>query len=256
MMTFEPLDPTILKPAVVPEDEMTPIAQKLVELKRKTYMDVVGDKLFGFYMLVACNVVMSIFSCDVQRFLEEMYVVHLIAIMTLYFSVVLIDNNNNNNTPDEPKTNPVRIIVWTMMLYFLFLLSTHCHFRFFFASILVIFTTFVMQNIRGYLEQLQRLKPDVVNAVPGADPAISFVISAIAGLQLTSEFVVAALVIFGFLVYLGEQTVKYSDWTWVSFWFDSPCRKSRTGARGVALLAQYGYLGLAFHGLKRLIGLA
>jgi hypothetical protein len=220
-----------------------PLPPVLEETKSK--LDAITNKIFVFYMLVACNFLAVVFSCDVQRFISQnMYVIHVVAIMTLYFSVILVDSSIDNKV-----SNPVKAIGYTIALYFVFLLSTHCHFKMFFLAILVMFSVFVAQTVKNYIDDVNKTKNHRVLEVTA---------NIISYAQVAFQFLIAGLIVFGFLVYTGEQSIKFNHlgkWNWMTFWFDTPCNLKRTGKRGQILLETHGFSGLAFNGLKKVLNM-
>lgn len=230
-------------------NRVTVAQQMQLQKEDSSRLDVITNKLFIFYLLISANFLASVFSCDVQRLLSQnMYALHIIAIMTLYFSVVLIDTTENK------ASNPGKTVMWTALLYFVFLLSTHCHFKLFALAVLTMFAIFVVQNGKIYLDSLVKdASTPLVHTVPGLARGVEITILLISYLQLVSEFAIIGLIVYGFLVYTGEQSLKYNNWDWIKFWFNTPCIIGKTGAKGVELLRIHQYSGLAMEGVKRIV---
>lgn len=234
------------------EGEGQGIAATIDEIKSKTQIDIVTNKLFVFYMIIAANFLAVVFSCDVQRMLtKNIYAIHLVAIMTMYFSVVLVDSTENK------KTNPMMNVIWTSSLYLVFLLSTHCHFKWFFSAIIVMFTVFFFQSIKTFVQDILEDDTHKAHKIPGASRVLYLVMKTIEYAQLSVQFVIASLIVIGFMVYTGEQSVKFGDgWNWKQYWFETPCNIKRTGELGYKLVDKYKHSGLALAGLKRVFGMS
>lgn len=215
------------------------ILSKLKTANKEFNVGSIGHRLFIFYLLIASGVVFQMFNCELRRFLEtNTFMIHSVAIMFLYFFVVLADSVENK----QNETNPFLILGWTAGLYLVFLISTHCQFQMFAAALLLLFALFVLQNIKTYTMQKQ-----------SESNFHSNITQAIENTQVVLQVAAATSIVFGFLVFTGEQAFKYDDknWSWIKFWLETPCKG--TGSFGRMLLKKYKMSGLAIKGIARFL---
>jgi len=206
--------------------------------------------LFIFYVIVAANCITTMLSCDLQRILNDnMWVKNAIAFMTIYFSVILV------NTTDENEKQPMKLLMSTLLLYALFLVTTHCNFRFFVAAVVCMFIIYISQDFRKWLEQLSAgVTAESSRAKHEGKKLIDLIIKIINYIQIYAQVIIVGIFFVGFIVNLGEQSLKNrGSWNWTKYFLDIPCRDTNTGAVGRQLYNEYHNRGLFIAGLKRLV---
>jgi hypothetical protein len=145
--------------------------------------------IFALYLMIGVNFLIHVFSCHIQKVLQNnMYVKHLVAIFTLFFFVILI---KNEKTDDEYLY--FKNMLSTLCLYFIFICSLRMKMKFF-----IIFMTILCINffIRGYIDSL--------NPILFKDK--------IAKLEQSSRYLIISsviVIIIGIIFYYLETKKKY-----------------------------------------------
>jgi len=205
--------------------------------------------LFIFYVIVAANCITTMLSCDLQRILNDnMWVKNAIAFMTIYFSVILV------NTTDDNEKQPMKLLMSTLLLYALFLVTTHCNFRYFVAAVVCMFVIYISHDFKKSLEQLSaRVTDDSSGAKQKGKQLIDLVVKIINYVQIYAQVIIVGIFCVGFVVNLGEQSLKNKgSWNWTKYFLDIPCRETNTGAMGKELYKKYHNSGLFIAGLRRM----
>jgi len=148
--------------------------------------------LLFFYLIIAGNYIGNTFSCRIQHMLTyNTYVRHFIAIITLYFFVLIVDSKFN-------KYSPFVMILVSIFVYIYFLIAVKSQKKYFLSSILILITVSFLQNNKEYLIT----KKDKTNFD-------LMYIKYIDKIQFILITIMVIITIIGFIVYLGEKETEY-----------------------------------------------
>jgi len=148
--------------------------------------------LLFFYLLIAANFIGNTFSCRIQYLLNyNIYIRHFLAIITLYFVVLIVDVNFN-------KYSPFEMIFICIVAYIYFLISVKSHINYFVITIILLIIIAFLQHNKEY-----KLKKDTKNK--NNYKSIKF----INNIQLILIIILVIITIFGFIVYLGMKREEY-----------------------------------------------
>lgn len=213
--------------------------ESIDKLKKKLRLDTITDKLIIFYVLIVANFLNIVFSCELQHLLKtNAYALHIAAFVVLYTSVVIVDYIG------EEKSNPLKILGWAFLLYIIFLISTHTNFKFFLAALAVVFLMFVVNNIQGWVEQTKHKNADTNN-----NKVVELTSKTLNNIKVLGEIVFMSLILYGFLVNIGEQSMKHKgNWSWIAFLFNISCNKFKN----LPVTSKHDYFDLAQKGLLRI----
>jgi hypothetical protein len=151
-----------------------------------------GKILLFFYLIIAGNYIGNTFSCRIQYMLNHnIFVRHFIAILTLYFFVLIVDNKLN-------KYSPFKMIFICIIVYLYFLVAVKNKKKYFIISIIILIILTFLQNNKEYLkEKKKKNKYDEIY------------LKYINHIQFCLIIVMSLITIFGFIVYLGEKEIEY-----------------------------------------------
>jgi hypothetical protein len=174
------------------------------------FLDSFADNLMVFYLLIGANYIAALFSCQLQAALKHnMAFKHFLGFMTLYFSVVLLIKK------DDVPVNPARKLVDALLLYGLFVLSTRMPFGFSAIVIMLLFVIYYLNGTKDYYAEIKDDKQRNENTV-----------AIIERVQKTLKYLAFALILTGFVIYLGQKSREYKkEWDWMVFMFGKPSCK-------------------------------
>jgi hypothetical protein len=96
--------------------------------------------IFILYLIISGNFMASLFGCRTQELLaNNMFMKHILGFMTMFFFIVLVDSNSawSNN----PKTQ----LLFTLIFYAVFLITTRMDYKWWIAFILLLSTIYILQ---------------------------------------------------------------------------------------------------------------
>ena len=143
-----------------------------------------GIIIIGFYFLLTTRYVGSTLSCQTQNFMmNNLYIKHIIGIITLYSSVALI----------EEKFTPTKNFLFSILCYFVFIITTKCDTNYFILIILFLFLGQILEEWKKYYTNEKR-----------EDKA-----KQLTKIQIGIYTISGILLIVGFLIYLGKKKCEY-----------------------------------------------
>jgi hypothetical protein len=160
--------------------------------------------LFILYLTVSGNFIAELFGCKIQQsFTENMYMKHLLGIMTLYFFVIFAGGATTLSFSEQLKS--------VVILYTWFILTTKTKVNFTIVILLAFMGIYITQSQIKYYEE--------INDNNEHDERIKML-----NMIYNALFVIAVLAtLFGFTIYLGEKRYEYEhDWDWVKFVLGKP----------------------------------
>lgn len=144
----------------------------------------IGIVIIGFYFLVSTRYVGNTLSCQTQAFMmDNLYMKHIIGLITLYTSVALI----------QKETTPTKNFLFSVICYILFIMTTRCSTNYFISIILLLFLGQILEEWEKYYETEKQV-----------DKA-----KKIDKIQIGIYLVCGILLIIGFLIYLGQKKYEY-----------------------------------------------
>lgn len=117
---------------------------------------------FLFLIALSYRVFDHLFGCNIESFIKNIYIRHLITILFLYLVVDM--NIDDSITP----INPVLSFVFTLFLYFLAILLLHSNQLFIFFILILVFLILLLNKIKAYLnivimdQEIKQEKYDVI----------------------------------------------------------------------------------------------
>ena len=162
--------------------------------------------VFAFYLIVFCNFVKETVGCRLLDVLDNnMYAKHFLAILLLFFLVILADPNN------DMENNIFYYMGITILIYILYLITTHVSFPIMILILLLLTVSYILDKIA------QKKKTENKEEEYKKYRLIQFIIFII--IFITS--------IIGFILYFIEKYREYgSKFTILQFIIGTPvCRK-------------------------------
>ena len=113
--------------------------------------------IFIFYMIISANFLSNIFGCTTQKlFSKNILVKHIIGFLTLFFFVALLDDDKSNtNTKKTDEYIFFKKLGASIILYFVFILSSRLKGIYFNVFLIMIGITYLLTN---YIQSLDEDK--------------------------------------------------------------------------------------------------
>jgi len=110
--------------------------------------------IFSLYLIIAVNFLGNLFSCQIQSLLyNNIYVIHIVALSTLFFFVLLVRKQTIDDYNDEYLY--FRNMLKSVILYIIFVCSLRLHDNYLILFISLIGINFIMIN---YIDSLNPVK--------------------------------------------------------------------------------------------------
>ena len=149
--------------------------------------------LLFFFLIISGNYIGELLSCRTQRlFSDNMTSKHVIALLSLYFFVIVSDSKLQ-------KYNPIVTLLGTLLIYVYFLCVAKVESKFFLYT-LVILTIIAFTQI--YKEYLETNKDKLTHFEQFVKQRIDIIQKTFIALTLLVTFV-------GLLVYIGMKKIEY-----------------------------------------------
>lgn len=150
--------------------------------------------LLFFYLIIAGNYIGNTFSCRIQHMLNyNIYIRHFIAIITLYFFVLIVDSKLK-------KYSPFMMVLVSIVVYIYFLFAVKSQKKYFMCSILILIIVSFLQNNKEYLITKEyKTNLDLMY------------IKYIDKIQFILIIIMVLITIVGFIIYLGEKETEYGE---------------------------------------------
>lgn len=172
----------------------------------------VNDTIIIVYFLVAINFMfnrLKDFSCHTQNLLTDNLIAkHAFNLASVFFVIVLFTRNN--------PIHPGMLILFTFLLYMLFMIITRCEYRFLIIFLVCMIIVFFIEATKSYYKQKEKQSQKAVEKVE-----ISELQRELVRVQLIIHTLSLFIVCIGFLVYVGQKSREYPNWSWKKFWLGS-----------------------------------
>ena len=195
--------------------------------------DIDIKSLFILYLLISGNYLGELFSCDIQKFFSEnIYIKHILGIMTLYHFVLYADPNTDHSILYQ--------ILNTTLLYGWFILTTKSSIKFSLVSIFSMFAIFTIKTLikknkkekNSNLKRIEEIKILLKNSkdIDKKNKIIEInqkivdgkkydqIISHLTFISNTLFIILIASTILGLLTHIGEKHEEFGNrWNWKTF---------------------------------------
>lgn len=170
--------------------------------------------VFILFLIIASNYIGELFPCKMQNILvENVYLKHFIAFLTLMFFVVLTDPFIG--------TSFNKIIENSFKMYVVFLLLINNNKNFFILAIILLGVNYLLNLKKNDLTNLveNEKDEDQINTLKNQLEMIN---------QINNYliYIIVIIIIIGFIIYMGEKKIEYKDkFSYFTFIFGKPsCR--------------------------------
>lgn len=144
-----------------------------------------AKSLFVLYLLISGNFLANLLGCKIQYlFTHDMFIKHLLGYMTLYFFIISVDEQSVNKHP------AVQMSI-ALSIYAAFILTTRMEYKWWTVFIVLSMFTYILQVYISNNNTSEETKAKLI-------PIQKFVI-----------YTSVAVVITGFVVYLGYKKIEY-----------------------------------------------
>lgn len=177
--------------------------------------------VFVLFLIIASNYIGELFPCRIQSLLvNNVYLKHFIAFLTLMFFVVLTDSSSQ-------KKKFMVIFTDSIKLYFLWLLLINCEKKFFVLGLILLGILYILQLIKNdYINNKIEDKKINDDTKYKKDEERLSLIKNIEKVIFLIFFIVLVL---GFIIYMGEKKIEYKDkFKYITFIFGKPSCRGRS----------------------------
>jgi hypothetical protein len=144
--------------------------------------------IFTLYLIISGNFTAQLLGCSVQRTLNEsIYIKHLLGFMTMYFFVVLANSNFNL------KTNPRILLLYTLLFYTIFILTTKMDFKWWIIFIIGLSIIYILEVNKSHQSTPNEEKQELEKY------------------QTYLIYFVAVVILLGVLVYYGKKKAEFGS---------------------------------------------
>ena len=167
--------------------------------------------IFILFLIITASFITELFPCKVRKILmNNIYIKHLFAFLTMIFFVVLTSPLKDNNI--------LHIILKSFLVYIIFIFTTKTHYIFFITIIILLGLLYILiikkgevnDNINDEKNEVEKIK--LINLLDN----ITLINNMIFILTIL-------LIIIGFLIYYGEKKYEYKkDFNFIIFLFGKP----------------------------------
>jgi hypothetical protein len=151
-----------------------------------------GKNLFILYLVISSNFLGNLFGCQIQNsFTNNILIKHLLGFLTLFFFIGLAE------TSDILPSEPTQKMVFSFVIYILFLFSTRIKVSFWFPFIICLALVYIVQIYKEY--ENKQTKPDKSKV----DNYLMY--------QKVFLGLAVFVSIIGFVVYFYDKKVQHGD---------------------------------------------
>ena len=192
--------------------------------------------LLIIYLIIAGNYTGDLFSCSVQRMLNNIYFKHFISLSTLIIFVIYGEI-----------TDPIMSLTISLGLYIWFILTTRMDFSYVFVLGLTFFSMYFFKKLDEYYNT-QYKDDDNKSVIYKFLKQYKHLFGKIREYLFYASIIITFV---GFLVYLGRKSVEYEkNWSWFSFFEGSiHCKGEGDSTK------EYSHITLFMRGLQKTVGL-
>ncbi len=163
-------------------------------LSTKNFILVQKGMLF-FFLIISGNYIGELLSCRTQKlFSQSMYSKHIIALLSLYFFVIVSDSKLQ-------KYNPIITFFGTILIYVYFLCMAKVESKYFLYSLILLTILAFTQVYKDYLEDNKENLSDFEKNIQNK-------INLIQKILIGITFFVTLI---GLLIYLGMKKIEYGN---------------------------------------------
>jgi len=173
--------------------------------------------VFVLFLIIASNYIGELFPCRIQSLLvNNVYLKHFIAFLTLMFFVVLTDSSSQ-------KKKFMVIFTDSIKLYFLWLLLINSDKKFFVLGLILLAILYILQLIKNDYINNKKINEEINEEINNKNKERLSLIKNIEKIIFLIFFIVLVL---GFIIYMGEKKIEYKDkFKYITFIFGKPsCR--------------------------------
>jgi hypothetical protein len=156
------------------------------------------NSLFIIYLLISCNFLAQLFSCQLQNILKNhMYVKHIVGFLTMLFCIILVDSNI------QKENKYFEGFIYAIIFYIWFWITTKTN-LYISLNVIVLFLIIYL---------LQLYKNTLIN-----DQDNETIKEKISNLQIFIVIIAIIVSIIGFIMYYLEKKEEYKDnWNYANF---------------------------------------
>mgnify|MGYP006443950151 FL=1 len=173
--------------------------------------------VFVLFLIIASNYIGELFPCRIQSLLvNNVYLKHFIAFLTLMFFVVLTDSSSQ-------KKKFMVIFTDSIKLYFLWLLLINSDKKFFVLGLILLAILYILQLIKNDYINNKKINEEINEEINNKNKERLSLIKNIEKVIFLIFFIVLVL---GFIIYMGEKKIEYKNkFSYITFIFGKPsCR--------------------------------
>ena len=141
--------------------------------------------IFILYLIISGNFLASLFGCKTQKALNtSMWLKHLLGFMTMYFFIVLVDSKSNN---------PIKQLLFTLLFYFIFLLTTRMDYKWWIGFIIGLSIIYILQVFKDNDNTNEKEREQIETY------------------QKYLTYIVGIIIVIGVLIYYGKKKIEYGE---------------------------------------------
>lgn len=154
-------------------------------------LSIIHKGMLLFLLIISGNYIGILVSCRTQDlFNNNIYVKHMIGFISLYFFIILAELN----------INPLKSLIFTIPMYFYFIILTKSESTFFISVIFFLLILVFLHNYKSYLDKKENLSKNEILYLKNINILRKIVIG-----------IIFTVTLIGFLIYLGMKKVEYKN---------------------------------------------
>lgn len=195
------------------------------------------NTLFIIYLLISCNFLANLFSCNLQQLLSEnMYVKHIFGFLTMLFCIIYVDSNI------VKESKYMEGFFYAIIFYIWFWLTTKTHLYTTLIILMLLLIVYILQIHKNTLYQQQEKKlTELDQDKKELDQEQIELNKNIDKIKLSQYIIIGiafAITIIGFIYYYSEKRREYGkqradgiEWNTLTFMLgDIKCNKNKDGS--------------------------
>tara|TARA_Y100000591_G_C21627002_1_gene590810 strand:- start:258 stop:770 length:513 start_codon:yes stop_codon:yes gene_type:complete len=151
--------------------------------------------IFLLFLVVSGNFIGELLGCKTRQiFTNNIYIKHIILIFLIYFTIDLTEEKNEH---------PIELMKKTIVIWLLFVIGTKTHYKFTYLIIILLFSLYMIDEYELYLkDNKKKYDKDLFKKW-----------------ELYIQYLILAVLISGFFVYLSKQKRDKKDFSYFKFIF-------------------------------------
>jgi cell division protein FtsW (lipid II flippase) len=156
------------------------------------------NSLFIIYLLISCNFLAQLFSCQLQNILRNhMYIKHIVGFLTMLFCIILVDSNI------QKENRYLEGFFYAVIFYLWFWITTKTNL---YITLNVIILFLIIYLLQLYKNSLNNDQDNEINK------------EKISNLQIFIAIIAFIVSLIGFIMYYLEKKKEYKDnWNYTNF---------------------------------------